>query len=132
MGMLPLFTRCLAGNRLVPPVQLAPHSHLNPHSLIQSSTPSTPTPADNTLIDVYGKTGAWEEAIRVLDALEAQGIDPEIRTYNTGGQAGEGGPSVLPVACAAQPPPCSASKGGCSPRCGCSNSGLAEQPQPGV
>ena len=88
----------------------------------------------NTLIDVYGKTGAWEEAVRwvggwlagwawdeavgwmgglalgirglewgrspgttpaltytpspqtarrVLDALEQQGIDPEIRTYNT-------------------------------------------------
>ena len=42
----------------------------------------------NTLIDVYGKTGAWEEAIGVLDALEQQGIDPEIRTNNTGGWAG--------------------------------------------
>jgi pentatricopeptide repeat domain-containing protein 1 len=42
----------------------------------------------NTLIDVYGKTGAWEEAIRVLDALEQQGIDPEIRTYNTGACVG--------------------------------------------
>ena len=33
---------------------------------------------------LQGKTGAWEEAIAVLDALEAQGIEPEIRTYNTG------------------------------------------------
>lgn len=37
----------------------------------------------NTLIDVYGKTGAWESAIAVLDALHAQGIEPEVRTYNT-------------------------------------------------
>ena len=36
---------------------------------------------------MQGKTGAWEEAIAVLDALEAQGIEPEIRTYNTGGWA---------------------------------------------
>ena len=26
----------------------------------------------NTLIDVYGKTGQWEEAVRVLDTLEQQ------------------------------------------------------------
>ncbi len=26
----------------------------------------------NTLIDVYGKTGQWEEAVNVLDALEQQ------------------------------------------------------------
>lgn len=37
----------------------------------------------NTLIDVYGKTGAWQEAIRVLDTLAAAGIQPEVRTYNT-------------------------------------------------
>jgi len=37
----------------------------------------------NTLIDVYGKTGAWEDAVAVLDALEGQGIAPEVRTYNT-------------------------------------------------
>lgn len=37
----------------------------------------------NTLIDVYGKTGSWEEAVRVLDTLEQQGIEPEIRTFNT-------------------------------------------------
>ena len=50
--------------------------------LAEGCTPNLVT--YNTLIDVYGKTGAWEEAIRVLDALERQGIDPEIRTYNTG------------------------------------------------
>jgi hypothetical protein len=44
---------------------------------------------------VYGKTGAWEEAIRVLDALEAQGIDPEIRTYNTGGWGSREVPPAL-------------------------------------
>ena len=37
-----------------------------------------------TFLRLQGKTGAWEEAIAVLDALEAQGIEPEIRTYNTG------------------------------------------------
>jgi pentatricopeptide repeat protein len=26
----------------------------------------------NTLIDVYGKTGQWEEAVRVLDTLEEE------------------------------------------------------------
>ncbi len=26
----------------------------------------------NILIDVYGKMGAWQEAVQVLDALEAQ------------------------------------------------------------
>jgi pentatricopeptide repeat domain-containing protein 1 len=26
----------------------------------------------NTLIDVYGKTGQWEEAVKVLDALQSQ------------------------------------------------------------
>ena len=50
--------------------------------LAEGCTPNLVT--YNTLIDVYGKTGAWEEAVAVLDALEAQGIDPEIRTYNTG------------------------------------------------
>jgi len=37
----------------------------------------------NTLIDVHGKTGAWEDAIAVLDAVEKQGLEPEARTYNT-------------------------------------------------
>ena len=37
----------------------------------------------NTLIDVYGKTGAWEEAIAVLDEIEQLGLEPEARTYNT-------------------------------------------------
>ena len=37
----------------------------------------------NTLIDVYGKTGAWEEAIAVLDEIEHLGLEPEARTYNT-------------------------------------------------
>ena len=37
----------------------------------------------NTLIDVYGKTGAWEDAIAVLDDVEEQGLEPEARTYNT-------------------------------------------------
>ena len=30
----------------------------------------------NTLIDVYGKTGQWEEAVKVLDALEQQVSHP--------------------------------------------------------
>ena len=50
--------------------------------LAEGCTPNLVT--YNTLIDVYGKTGSWQEAVAVLDALEQQGIDPEIRTYNTG------------------------------------------------
>lgn len=46
---------------------------LLPHSFYRTTFPR-----------LQGKTGAWEEAIAVLDALEAQGIEPEIRTYNTG------------------------------------------------
>ena len=38
--------------------------------LSDSCTPNLVT--YNTLIDVYGKTGQWEEAVKVLDALEHQ------------------------------------------------------------
>ena len=30
----------------------------------------------NILIDVYGKSGAWQEAVKVLDALQAQ-VSPD-------------------------------------------------------
>lgn len=37
----------------------------------------------NTLINVYGKLGQWAEAMRILDTMRAQGIEPVVRTYNT-------------------------------------------------
>ena len=37
----------------------------------------------NTLVDVYGKLGRWQDAIRVLDQLYLQGLEPEPRTFNT-------------------------------------------------
>ena len=42
--------------------------------LSDSCTPNLVT--YNTLIDVYGKTGQWEEAVKILDALEHQVILP--------------------------------------------------------
>lgn len=38
--------------------------------LAEGCTPNVVT--YNTLIDVYGKTGQWEEAVAVLDTLERQ------------------------------------------------------------
>ena len=37
----------------------------------------------NTLVDVYGKLGRWQEAIKVLDLVYLEGLQPETRTFNT-------------------------------------------------
>eukprot|EP00891_Asterochloris_glomerata_P006084 jgi/Astpho2/6084/Aster-04031 len=37
----------------------------------------------NTLIDVYGKLGQWQEALGVLETLRMEGIQPVTRTCNT-------------------------------------------------
>lgn len=37
----------------------------------------------NTLIDVYGKLGRWEDALQVLARMKRDGIEPVTRTYNT-------------------------------------------------
>ena len=37
----------------------------------------------NTLIDVYGKAGQWEEALGVLSRMQREGCAPVTRTYNT-------------------------------------------------
>lgn len=37
----------------------------------------------NTLVDVYGKLGKWQEAIKVIDEVYMQGLKPEVRTFNT-------------------------------------------------
>lgn len=37
----------------------------------------------NTLVDVYGKLGRWQEAIKVIDEVYMQGLKPEVRTFNT-------------------------------------------------
>lgn len=35
----------------------------------------------NTLIDVYGKMGSWEEAVNVLTVMKAEGVEPVLRTF---------------------------------------------------
>lgn len=37
----------------------------------------------NTLVDVYGKLGRWQDAIHVIDEVYLQGLEPEVRTFNT-------------------------------------------------
>ena len=37
----------------------------------------------NTLVDVYGKLGRWQDAIGVIDDVYMQGLEPEVRTFNT-------------------------------------------------
>jgi pentatricopeptide repeat domain-containing protein 1 len=35
----------------------------------------------NTLVDVYGKMGSWEEAVNVLAVMKSEGVEPVLRTY---------------------------------------------------
>lgn len=35
----------------------------------------------NTLIDVYGKMGSWEEAVNVLALMKSEGVEPVLRTF---------------------------------------------------
>ena len=37
----------------------------------------------NTLVDVFGKLGRWQDAIGVIDDVYQQGLKPEVRTFNT-------------------------------------------------
>lgn len=37
----------------------------------------------NTLVDVYGKLGRWQDAVRVIDKVYLEGLQPEARTFNT-------------------------------------------------
>lgn len=37
----------------------------------------------NTLVDLYGKLGRWEQAVGVIDQVIRSGLRPEVRTYNT-------------------------------------------------
>lgn len=37
----------------------------------------------NTLVDVYGKLGSWQDAVGVIDEMRAAGLRPETRTFNT-------------------------------------------------
>ena len=35
----------------------------------------------NTLIDLYGKMGSWEEAVNVLSLMKGEGVEPVLRTF---------------------------------------------------
>jgi pentatricopeptide repeat domain-containing protein 1 len=37
----------------------------------------------NTLVDVYGKLGRWQDAIRVISQVYMRGLKPDVRTFNT-------------------------------------------------
>jgi len=37
----------------------------------------------NTLVDVYGKLGRWQDAIRVISEVYMRGLKPDVRTFNT-------------------------------------------------
>ena len=37
----------------------------------------------NTLVDLYGKLGRWQDAVGVIDQVIRSGLRPEVRTYNT-------------------------------------------------
>lgn len=43
--------------------------------------PSPPLRSYNTLIDVYGKMGNWEEAVNVLALMKSEGVEPVLRTF---------------------------------------------------
>lgn len=52
----------------------------------------------NTLIDVYGKMGNWEEAVNVLALMKSEGVEPVLRTFKCvpvcvcmGGRGGQQG-----------------------------------------
>ena len=57
-----------------------------------------PTCSYNTLIDVYGKMGNWEEAVNVLALMKSEGVEPVLRTFKCvpvcvcmGGRGGQQG-----------------------------------------
>jgi pentatricopeptide repeat protein len=62
-------------------------THMDMHRLCcrhnQTQRNATQVVTYNTLIDVYGKTGQWAEALRVLDTMHASNSTPVTRTYNT-------------------------------------------------
>ena len=63
-GLIHKFFDCLQANELE--LALDVYNQL----LREGCTPNLVT--YNILIDVHGKTGQWQEAVKVLDALEAQ------------------------------------------------------------
>lgn len=58
----------------------APCSSL-PSRHLPAAPPHPPPPPDNTLIDVYGKMGSWEEAVNVLALMKSEGVEPVLRTF---------------------------------------------------